>query len=401
MAEDVTEPKLPIEYSERLTKLLKSLPTKLLKDAGTAHAVIDLWRKGVFETLSDTKFLEIWDRTWRVLSTIDRGEEAPDDPVFYAINDPAGKLTEELFKRLWPKNAKVGGGLPSKLTQRIERIIQRTDHATPDASSLIVSSRAEVIFAVDPNFAKKVVFSLFSWKANTSAAAYWTAFLWQARISPDSYKILEEDFLQALKRPDSFRDRSYEVLCQLFLLASMELKAPSPETVNLVMAEIGQLGIEHMSSYIRYRMLHTRKEAPQYWRQTVWPWLKAYWPRDADRQSERTKADFALIAIYSVEQFPAALKVLEENGLLGEAPQETTILYSMQNRENNVHEDFNASAGLPERFPRDVLHLLKIARPFQWDHGYGRSILNRISGSKPELAQTAEYAEIEELLPLH
>lgn len=188
MAEDVTVSKLPIEYSERLTKLLKSLPTKLLKDAGTAHAVIDLWRKGVFETISDTKFLEIWDRTWKILSTVERGGKTPDDPVFYAINDHAGKLTKELFKRLCPKNAKVGGGLPPKLTQRIEKIIQRTEHATADASSLIVSSRAEVIFAVDPDFAKKAVFPLFSWRTNASAAASWTAFLWQARISPDSYK---------------------------------------------------------------------------------------------------------------------------------------------------------------------------------------------------------------------
>lgn len=106
-----------------------------------------------------------------------------------------------------------------------------------------------------------------------------------------------------------------------------------------------------------------------------------------------------MIAVYSDDQFPTALKVLEENGLLGEVPKETTILFSMQNRENNVHEDFKASAGLPERFPRDVLHLLNVTRPFQWDHGYGRRILERISTTKADLAQTAEYIEVEELLP--
>lgn len=389
---------IPPDYLDRMLNILGKLPDKSLQSRKVANAIVDFWRKSPVMSLPKDRYLEIWDRIWVAFAKDPSEERDPKDAVGYAINDPAGKLTEELLKYLWPNDAKVGGGIPQELADRLERMVRRTDHHIIDASSVIVASRTEILNAVAPEFAKQNVLPLLSWDGNPNAAAYWSAFLWPARISPDLFKLIEADCITALQSPDQFDDDNYKRLCQIFLLASMEFKATSEKSVRDILEQIGDKGLEHMSSFLRHRMLNSKEDAENYWHQTVKPWIEMHWPRDAAKQTSHTMEDFAMVAVYSNAGFSKALKWLENNGLLGQTPTASTILFSLKKRETNTHEDFKDSSTLPERFPQEVLHLLWIVRPFQWDHGYAKEILDRVTEAKPALAQTAEYQSVVEQL---
>lgn len=390
---------LPPEFLDRMLTILAELPDINLQSRKVANSIVEFWRKSPVTSLPKDRYLEIWDRVWEAFAKDPSEERDAQDAVGYAINDPAGKLTEELLKYLWPKDAKVGGGIPQELADRLKKIVQRTNHEAIDASSVIVASRVEVLHAVAPEFAKQNVLALLSWEANPNAASYWSAFLWPARISPDLFKLIELDCITALRTPDQFEERAYETLCQLYLLASMEFKATSRETVRNILDQIGEKGLEHMSSFLRHRMLNSQEDAASYWLQTVKPWIEEHWPRDAAKQTTKTMENFAMIALYSNANFPKALNWLEDNGLLGETPTASTILFSLKKGDGNTHEDFKDSSTLPERFPKEVLHLLSLTQPFQWAHGYAAETLARIIEAKPELAQTAEYQSIIEQLP--
>ncbi|WP_319775387.1 hypothetical protein [Breoghania sp.] len=396
--EQTTVADIPPDYLDRMLVILRKLPDKSLQSRKVADAIVEFWRKSPIASLPKERYLEIWDRIWVAFAKDPSEERDPKDAVGNAINDPAGKLTEELLKYLWPKDAKVGGGIPQELAVRLKKIVQRTNHEAVDASSVIVASRAEVLHAVAPEFAKSNVLPLLSWEANPNAAAYWDAFLWPARISPDFFKLVEKDCLAALRAPDRFDEDNYKRLCQIFLLASMEFKATSKEVVREILDGIGAKGLEHMSDFIRSRMANSKEDAAGYWHQTVRPWIDTHWPRDAAKQSSHTMEDFAMIAVYSNASFPKALSWLEGNGLLGQTPTASTILFSLKRREGNTHEDFKDSSTLPERFPKEVLHLLWLTRPFQWDHGYAMGILGRITEVEPALGETAEYQSIVEQL---
>lgn len=395
---EAPETKIPPDYMDRMLSILEKLPESSLKSRKVANAVVEFWRKSEVISAPKDRYLQVWDRMWIAFAKDPSKERDPKDAVGYAINDPAGKLTEELLRYLWPKDAKVGGGIPQELRDRLERMVERTDHHIIDASSVIVASRAEILYAVDPDFAKRNVLPLLSWDSNTSAAAYWSAFLWPARISPDLFKLIESDCITGLKSPDLFDDNNYKRLCQIFLLASMEFKATSEKSVRGVLEQIGSNGLEHMSNFVRQRMLNSKENAENYWRQTVKPWIERHWPRDSAMQTSHTMEDFAMIAVYSNTGFPEALKWLENNGLLGPTPTASTILFSLKKREGNTHEDFKDSSTLPERFPQEVLHLLCITRPFQWDHGYAKEIVTRVTEAKPALKQSAEYQTVVEQL---
>ena len=389
---------IPPDYLDRMLVILGKLSGKNLQSRKVANAIVEFWRKSSVSSLPKNRYLDIWDHIWVAFAKDPSEERDLKDAVGYAINDPAGKLTEELLKYLWPKDAKVGGGIPQELADRLKKIVQRTNHKFIDASSVIVASRAEILHAVAPEFAKQIVLPLLSWEANPCAAAYWSAFLWPARISPDLFKLVEADCLAALRAPDQFEERAYEILCQLFLLASMEFKATTKEAVREILDEIGAKGLEHMSSFLRHRMLNAKEDAAGYWLQTVKPWIDTHWPRDAAKQTRHTMEDFAMVAVYSNASFPKALSWLEDNGLLGQTPTASSILFALKKREGKTHEDFKDSSMLPDRFPQEVLHLLWLTRPFQWDHGNAMDILNRVTKAKPALAQSAEYQGLAEQL---
>jgi hypothetical protein len=380
---------IPSDFLDRLLNVLAKLPNPCLQNRKVAHAIVDFWRTSPVAFLPSDRYLEIWDRLWIAFAQFPTETPERSDAVGYAINDPAGKLTKELLDYLWPKDAKVGGGIPRVLSDRLEKIVRRTSHQVLDASSVIVASRADVLHAVAPEFAIKSVMPLLSWNDNASAAAYWTAFLWPARISPDLFRLLEADCLTALKNASRFDANSFKILCQIFVLASMEFRAIAENTVKDILGQIGELGLAHMAD--RSRMLNSKKDAETYWLQTVKPWIKTHWPRDAAKQNEQTMEDFAMIALYSKASFPKALYWLEDNGLLGEVPKASRILYSLKTRDEQTHEDFDVTSTLPERFPKEVLHLLWLTRPFLWDHGIKKEILDRLNAVDPDLASSAEY----------
>ncbi|MGB4952244.1 MAG: hypothetical protein WBO55_16605 [Rhizobiaceae bacterium] len=396
--EQTTTTEIPPDYLDRMLVILGKLPDKSLQSRKVANAIVEFWQKSPTASLPKERYLEIWDRIWVAFAKDPSEERAPRDAFGYAINDPAGKLTEVLLKYLWPKEAKVGGGIPQELADRLKKIVQRTNHEVIDASSVIVASRAAVLHAVAPEFAKSNVLPLLSWEANPNAAAYWEAFLWPERISPDFFKLVEKDCLAALRAPNRFDEDVYKRLCQIFLLASMKFRATSKEVTREILDVIGAKGLEHMSSFIRSRMLNSKEYAAGYWHQTVRPWIDTHWPRDAAKQTSHTMEDFAMIAVYSNASFPKALSWLDDNGLLGETPTASTILFSLKKREGNTHEDFKNSSTLPERFPKEVLHLLWLTRPFQWDHGYASEILDRVIDTEPALAQNNWYLEISDIL---
>jgi hypothetical protein len=145
-------------------------------------------------------------------------------------------------------------------------------------------------------------------------------------------------------------------------------------------------------------MLNAKGGGANYWDSTVQPWLSAYWPRDHSNRSEGIVEDFAMTALHCGEHFPKAMNWFEENGLLGRTPTATTMLLSLKSEKDRTHEDFKDSSSFPERFPSEVLHLLWIARPFQWDNGYGRGILERLAQAEPALRRSPKFHDLTELL---
>ncbi|ESX80266.1 hypothetical protein X759_14115 [Mesorhizobium sp. LSHC420B00] len=389
-----------IALMRRAVDTLETAPEVVLQAREVAHAVVQFWRDAPVADLTMEKYLSVWDRIWTNAVSTPMPEAASNGAVSLTINDPGGELSEQLIGFLWPADAKVGSGLPNDLASRISTAVRRTDHSRFDPSSVIAASRLEIMHAVDPPWAEREIIPLLDWGANPSAAAYWEGFLWPARISPDLFKALKPYFLEAMRREEDIDVHSYGVLCQMLVLASLEMQSLSLDEAKAALGKLSQKALHHVSGFVRQRVLNSKANSAAYWERTVGPWLSRCWPRDASKRSDQIAEDFAMASLYCGAKFPDAMRWFERNQLFRVLPQASTILHALDRKGPDLHEDFAATSSLIEKFPADVLHLIWICRPFQWDHdNTARTLLTRMVHADASLIDDPEYRDLDDLLP--
>jgi hypothetical protein len=289
--------------------------------------------------------------------------------------------------------------LPDVLTDRLSSIVSRIDHRTFDASSLLVASRLDILHAVDPKWASGTVLPLLAWHENPSAAAYWQGFLWIARISPDLFQKIREDLLVALQHDGDFGDASYEILCQMLVIGSMEMQALPSEATKTALASIAQKGLHHVAHFVRQRVLNSKANSAAFWIRTVKPWLEKHWPRDQAKRTSEIADDFAMTALYADNNFPDAFDWFKRHDLIQALPQSSIILHALSRRNGKIHDDFVNTSTLIERFPAEILHFLWKIRPFQWDHGNeARKLLQRIIDADHTLSEKQEYRDLDGII---
>lgn len=375
--------------------LIRRLPLGIKSDPVYSYDLVELWRKIPKQDLSQEEFLSLWDDLWSSFVTNTKDDPIESRSLNFAINDSGGKMVESLISYLWPKDAKVGSGLPAALTKRVEKICDRADQNRLDASSVIVISRLSVFHAVDPNFTEARLVPLLNWNTHNYAADYWDAYLWYGRLTPDLFKAIEEYFYEALNRQDSLQDEAYKKLNQMFVLASMDMSAVEQDNISYVLRNANISQLEYMSAYIRQRSLNSKAESKSFWTKTLMPWMDKYWPRDQAKRSEKISENLVLASLYSGEFFPAALEWLEDNHLLMELPTCSMILSALRERDDSFHEDFANSYSLPDRYPSEILRLLSVTKPFRWDHGEARRILNRLIANNDVLRDSQMYVNLD------
>lgn len=383
----------------RFFDLLATIPQEILQEPSTASALGYCWRNSPTKTIQEDEYLRHWDRLWALFSPMQKMERQ-EAALNFAINTPSGQMMEQLFSRLWPTNAKVGMGVPQALSSRIEKAVRANDHQVADASSIIITSRLGVLHLLDQDWTQDTILFLLNWRMTPSAAVYWSAFLWNGRFNPDLFTAFQDDFMEALRKEEKLDDSAYENLCQMFALASLEAYGMSAEIIRNTLAGLSESALRFVTDFIRHQLLNSKDAAAARWENAIKPWFNKYWPRDRGNNDPPIIENFAMTALYAGDAFPDALAWFEKNGLLGESPGASTIIFALEKKDNGGHEDFENTHTLIERFPDAVLRLLWIVRPFQWDHGQAGILLQRISAQDATLADTPEYRNLAAALDL-
>ena len=390
---------LGAEAGRRFFEILRKIPADIIEQPSVASSLGYCWRSSPTKELNDEDYLVLWDRLWEIFAASEK-MEGQELAINFAINNPAGQLMEQLFSRLWPIDAKVGMGLPESLTDRLEAALAANNHEAADASSIIIASRLGVLHLLDQNWTNTNVLPLFKWDTTPSALNYWSAYLWNGRFNPDLFAEFQQDFITALGKEDQLDENAYRILCQMFTLATLGSYGLSTSMIKETISNLSNLGLRRVTDFIRHQMLNSKDAAATRWRNAIQPWFNKYWPRDRGKGDPSVIENFAMTALYADEAFPEALAWFEKNGLLAESREASTIIYALEKKENGAHEDFENTHTLIERYPADVLRLLWLVRPFQWDHGQGGELLQRIVNQEGGLTNTPEYIDLAAILNL-
>lgn len=386
------------EYTSFASQLILQLPIEILNIESLHYEITRIFEK-CHHKLNDTQFLDEWDRVWSIVAESENSSFEDGSAINFAINAPSGTMVETLLSRLWPKNAKVDSGIPDNLKSRLSIVLNRTTHVAPDTSTIIVASRANGLHLIDKDFFKEDVVQIFRWNENESAIVYWDAFLWAARINPDLFKLLEPEFYLALDKETDLSEEAYKILNQMIFIASVSYGAISEDKTREILSQASTTQLEIISSLIKQRTLSSNKDAENYWRNSIMPWVSKFWPRNFEARNEEISDNLVMSAIYSGDFFPELFNWLSNNNLILESPERTSLVYSLHVAERPIRRNQNESQNLPEKFPREVLELLNKTRPVRWEHGMIRQILDRILAVDRDIENSQAYLELIAILP--
>jgi hypothetical protein len=127
----------------------------------------------------------------------------------------------------------------------------------------------------------------------------------------------------------------------------------------------------------------------EYWTNKVRTFLENFWPKDRNRQTQRTAEQLALASVQTGGAFPEALKILQR--WLVPLGQPDYIMHRLQ------------ESGLCGRFPKEVLSFLDLIVPAHPEFltDYAQKCLNAIAESNPKLKTTVAYKRLDTIFRQH
>lgn len=212
---------------ERLIDLLNAAPHTLIEQVEFSRELADILEASSSRDQSQptAAFWALFDRVLLVAADDPENGDMPDDGqwVFTAINRSLGHLATAFFNALFAYRLKAGDGIPPEHLGRLNALIGggRRDHRF---ARVVASSRLPYLFAVDPDWSRRVILPSMDWVDEEEAMAFWQGFAWHPRVGPELWADIRSSFLECFtpERLQRFGDFD-RTLAQLLMLLGIEL----------------------------------------------------------------------------------------------------------------------------------------------------------------------------------
>ncbi len=299
-------------------------------------------------------FFELWDAALdRVPSLVPpEGEQVL--KLDRALNDLGGMLTEALVQRLVKRPIKRGSDLPGDLKSRFDRLIS-SENLRAVYARIVLAQRLWWLHAIAPEWAREQLLARTKWQTDQSeaeTAALWSAYFHLPRWDLDLLAAFKCDFLETLRRRDLFDEPIFRNACQLFASMSLEAEGSfSKGEITHALADMGDLGAQHVLDYYLHSFRDSQDEAAELWRRKVGPWIERYWPADTKFRSQELLSRLCEMALLSGDAFPDALAALKKKTFLGQLKPNDGIWWRL------TREDARSRATLLKH-PREALEFL-------------------------------------------
>jgi hypothetical protein len=383
--------KIYIRSWRYLAPVLREAPDSFYTEA--VHP-LSWWLRDATKPLStdrEANYWPIWDRLIEKAVAIEPGDIK--DPVEKAINTAAGILTESLFDRIWVRKPKVGDGLITELADRLIKIA-RGEGGSYVLCRVILASRLNVLFAIDPEWTQENLIPYFDWEKSTEAPSLWEGYLWTPTISPDLLHAIKKNLLKAVINKNQLGQHDSQI-CRLFAIVCLEF----PETfssgeIKNVLRAIGSKGRAAVADAIKDRLSEAEKDSGSFWQNRVEPWLKSVWPKDRTAIDSETSKSLALAAIAAGSSFERAVITVEK--LLTRVDDFSFVVHMIES--TRVDE-----TPISQKYPGATLRLLDaiVSEEGKWPDEDLRKILDQLAKAEPSLVDHSAYRRLNEYLRMH
>ncbi len=373
---------------KEIAPLLIKVSSELYREESWAIA---WWTEKTISSISESEEDNFWAIFNLLLDNIsdERKYEPDKNIVNYTINHPIGMITEALMNRFSIRKLKNGERIPDgNLLLSVNRLIADSSNKLL-AGKIILISRLNYFYAVDPDWTEKNLIPLLDWQRSNSAALIWQGYLWNPRFSTNLVIAIKVYLLDSIENKDQL-GQSKDRLFQLFVLICFEF----PDLYKLqeqryALNAMGADGLIAVSRFLSDLVRSDPQSADTYWLNRLQPFIMRAWPKSADFISDKTCQNFVLTVIELDEVFAEAVDFIEP--LLKPTPDLGHLIYRIVDK------------SLLETQPKTVLKLLSIifSDEYQFLTGKFRELLNRMVEADPEIENDPNYMRMSNFLTEH
>jgi hypothetical protein len=335
---------------------------------------------------ADDEFWRAWDRAMPPAFQ-DEDTELTQDPITRAINIPVGLLTQAILDRLSTGRPRTAPDIANSQWDRLTVIADGTS-LPHTLARVLLASRLAWLHMLNPNWVERHLLNYMRWDGSTEVSAVWQGYLWQARVTPELWKVIKADFLLAFGEKQKLRAFEEQIAT---LFAYLSIDQPdwfSTEEVQTALRSTDVKGRAAISSVVATHLQGAGDKSDAMWTTTIGPWLARNWPKDHAFVDPTSALNLALAAAHAGGAFNRAVNLVAPFLTGSEG-------YSF------VVDRLNET-DLPERNADDVLRLLDIVDTnYMWPDHKLRSLLARLQGARPALANDPKFRQLDEYLRMH
>ena len=223
----------------------------------------------------------------------------------FGVNHSAGKLAEAGLARLWKYEPRAGAGLPPPVRPYFDAI-----GADPEGElgRVMLATRLHYLFSIDPEWVGKHFLPRLIPASSVEARALWSAFGWSPTMGPDLLQAFKDSFLDVLQDGED-GGRAKRNLTHLFMVVCLNAPgALNAREIRSVVETMSEGALVTVLGSLKSRLRGDGAERAKIWQDSVWPWLRDYWPRAAVRNTSGTSKAMLDMLVESGDEFPDAAK---------------------------------------------------------------------------------------------
>ena len=358
-------------------RMLFDAPEVLIRGLGThlARMLHDVARD--VPVADEEKFLRLWGSAWNAVGPTEMKEGR--DRMTQALNDSAGILAEAALSRLWMHDPKVNKGFPAAVRPYFDAI----DGKPEDLLGRVILVRfLNNLFLIDPDWTQRHLVDPMSNVGTPEAKDLWTAYGYSPRISPNLLSAIKTPFFEILKRYDD-EARTDNNLVSMFMSVCLDLpKELTPREIRDVVQGLPEGALVQIAHVFDQRLGIAKEKRATAWSEKVFPWLKAYWPNLAEKNSERTSEALVQMILQTGEAFPDAV----DWTLPHLKPIGGRVYYAIKKSEHQISHTDHALKLLDRIVPPDGA--------IQWEKSYLKQTLDAIKAAKPQLGNNPVFLRL-------
>ena len=298
------------QRNDRVACILCRAPDSLFAGVGESAAAFVKQIASDYNTEQEAKFGVIWTKVWMGQAHNISGKTHEESAPELALNNSAGRLAEAAWIRLQRKEPAIGDKIPESLRPYFDIIgMDSAEHI----GRVRLMRWLQYLFEIDSDWTTKNLIARLDPRFSEEAADLWFAFGYSPRLTPNLWKAIRNAFLCFLEMGGLRRGISKkEVRQNLIEVFVAVCTSPAYEIAEDEQREVvGRLSEEALSMIIRSlarRLAGKRMQRAEVWRDTVFPWLRDYWPRAEGRNTAATSKMILAMLWKSGDAFPEAVE---------------------------------------------------------------------------------------------